>query len=146
MSKSPFDIFDEDPPAGPLPADEPELTRAVAAEAHAKLKRNLDLALERHEEILSQPLAEETDVRNKRLVAEVATATVKAALATDRTALKARQENTVEIVMLRVLFARIKRGMWVKPEDAEKLRTAPRAKLGIALGARGLAAYDQLEW
>ena len=146
MSKSPFDIFDEEPPAAPLPADEPELTRAVAAEAHAKLKRNLDLALERHEEILSQPLAEETDVRNKRLVAEVATATVKAALATDRTALKARQENTIEIVMLRVLFQRYLRAMEIKPEDKEKLRTAPRAKLEIALGARGLAEYDELKW
>jgi hypothetical protein len=64
MSKSPFDIFDAGPPAAPPPpADGPE-PRAVAAEAHAKLTRNLDLALERHGEILSQPVADETDVRN----------------------------------------------------------------------------------
>ena len=87
----------------------------MAAEAHAKLKRNLDLALQRHEERLSQPLAEETDLRNKRLVAEVANTTVEAALATDRNALKARQQNTIEIVMLRVLFARIRRGMASSP-------------------------------
>jgi hypothetical protein len=146
MSKSPFDIFDEEPPAAHLPADEPEPPRALVAEAHAKLKRNLDLALERYEEILSQPIAEETDVRNKRLVAEVATATVKAALATDRTALKARQENTIELVMLRVLLARKSRGLWIKPEDEEKPRIAPRAKLETALGARGLAEYDELKW
>jgi len=146
MSKSPFDIFDEEPPAAPLPADEPEPPRAVAAEAHAKLKRNLDLALERHEEILSQPIAEETDVRNKRLVAEVATATVKAALTTDRTALKARQDNTLEIVMLRVLFHRKRMGLELEPKYVERLKNAPRAQLETALGPRQMAQYDQLEW
>lgn len=145
MSKSPFDIFDAEPPAAPLPAGEPEPPHAVAAEAHAKLKRNLDLALERHEEILSQPIAEETDVRNKRLVAEVATATVKAALTTDRTALKARSDRTIERVLLRLLFYRKLHGYPNSPQDMEMLRTAPRAELEAALGKK-IAEYDRMEF
>jgi hypothetical protein len=146
MSKSPFDIFDAGPPAAPLPADQPEPPRAVAGEAHAKLKRNLDLALERHEEILSQPIREETDVRNKRLVAEVATATVKAALTTDRTALKARQDKTLEILFLRVLFVAKSMGKELSARDLEKLKTAPRAELEAALSPRFLAEYDRMEF
>ena len=116
------------------------------AEAHAKLKRNLDLALERHEEILSQPIARETDVRDKRLVAEVATATVKAALTTDKTALKARQDNTMARVLLRLLFYRYLRGLPLSPEYVQQLKTAPRKDLEAALAPRELAKYDGLEW
>ena len=145
MSKSPFDIFDAGPPAAPVPADEPEPPRAVAAEAHAKLKRNLDLALERHEEILSRPIAEETDARNKRLVAEVATATVKAALTTDRSALKARADNTIERVLLRAIVVRRYHGRDVSPEQVKKLKATPRAELEAALGQRWLKEYDRME-
>jgi hypothetical protein len=119
--------------------------RVIAVEAHTKLARNLDLALDVHQQAMSASLPD-VPQGDKRLMVESAHATVKAALATDRTALRARQENTLEIVLLRVLFARIKRGMWVKPEDAEKLRTAPRAKLETALGARQMIEYDTLEW
>jgi hypothetical protein len=139
-------MFDERPSAGSLPADEPEPTRAVATEAHAKLKRNLDLALERHEEILSRPIVEETDVRNKRLVAEVATATVKAALTTDRTALKARQENTMERLFLRYLFVKRRNGASLTLDQVVKLRSTARPELEAALGPKFMAEYDQLEW
>ena len=146
MSKSPFDIFDAKPPAAPLAADEPEPPRTVAAEAHAKLTRNLDLALERHGEILSQPIAEETDVRNKRLVAEVATATVKAALTTDRTALKARSDKTIERVLLRAIVVRRYHGREVAPEYVKQLKATPRAELEAALGQRWLVEYDRMEF
>jgi threonine aldolase len=138
MSKSPFDIFDSELPAAPPPAAEPESSRVVAAEALAKLKRNLDLALERHEEILSQPIAEEVDVRKKRLVAEVATATVKAALTTDKTALKARSDNVIERVLLRAVYVRLKYGLSVRREDVERLRTTPRKELEAAFNVREL--------
>jgi hypothetical protein len=144
MSKSPFDIFDAGPPAAPVPADVPEPPRAVAAEPYAKLKRNLDLALDVHKQALSASLPD-VPASDKRLMVESAHATVKA-LATDRTAVKARQENTLELVMLRVLFARKRHGYASKPEDEEKLRTAPRTKLETSLGARGLAEYDALKW
>lgn len=146
MSNSPFDIFDTGPPASPRPADEPEPPCAVAAEAHAKLKQNLDLALERHGEILSQPIAEETDVRSKRLVAEVATATVKAALTTDRTALKARADNTIERLLLRAIVVRRYHGRDVPPERVKQLKSTPRAELEAALGPRWLAEYDRMEF
>lgn len=123
------------------PPPKPVLTSD--GDAHNKLQRNVQVALDIHHQLM---LAEPETAGDKRLALEAANMSVKAALATDRTALKARQENTIEIVMLRVLFARISRGMWVKPEDAEKLRTAPRAKLEIALGARSLAEFDELKW
>jgi len=112
----------------------------------AKLKRNLDLALERHEEILSQPIAEETDVRNKRLVAEVATATVKAAISTDKNALKARQDNILERVLLHCLFHARKFGRTLSEADRERIKNAPRKELEAASSPRQLAEYDRGEF
>jgi hypothetical protein len=129
----------------PAPQPAPAPTLATEGEAHSKLQRNVDLALDVHQQAMRANLPD-VPQGDKRLMVESAHATIKAALATDRTALKARQENTIEIVMLRVLFARKLHGMRSKPEDEEKLRTAPRVKLELALGARGLAEYDELKW
>ena len=133
-----LDLFDEIP----IP---PKPTLASEGDAHNKLQRNVDLALDVHQQAMRANLPD-VPQGDKRLMVESAHATIKAALATDRTALKARQENTIELVMLRVLLARKARGLWIKPEDEEKFRTAPRAKLESALGARGLAEYDELKW
>jgi hypothetical protein len=145
VTKSPFDIFDAGAPAVPITSNEPEPPRVAATEAHAKLKRNLDLALERHKEILSPAIAQETDVRNKRLVAEVATATVKAVLTTDRTALKARSDNITDRTLLRLLFIRYQRGLPVRPEHLERLWTAPRAEIEAALWPKHLVEYDRMK-
>jgi len=115
-------------------------------EAHVKLKRNLSLALDRQHEFLGAPVTPEMPVSEKRMVLEAAGATVKAALATDRTALKARQDNTLELVMLRVLFHRKRLGYELEDKYLERLKTAPRAQLEIALGPRQMMQYDQLEW
>jgi hypothetical protein len=145
MSRSPFDIFDAGEPAAQPTYNEPEPPRVAATEAHTKLKRNLDLALERHEEILSRPIAEESDVRSKRLVAEVATATVKAALTTDRAALKARSDNITDRTLLRLLFIRYQMGLPVRPDHLERLWTAPRAEIEAALWPKQLVEYDRMK-
>lgn len=116
---------------------------ATEGDAHNKLQRNVQLALEVHHKLMS---AEPENAGDKRLALEAANMSVKAALATDRTALKARQENTMELFMLRVLFSRKRLGYDIRTEDEIKLRTAPRVKLESALGARGLAEYDTLKW
>jgi hypothetical protein len=145
VSKSPFDVFDAKPTAALSPANEPEPSRAVATEAHAKLKRNLDLALERHEEILSQPIAGEIDVRKKRLVAEVATATIKASVTTDRTALKARSDNIIARVLLRAIFTRLVAGLPTREEDLARLKGASRKEIEASLFPRQLEEYDRMK-
>ena len=55
----------------------------------------------------------------------MATATVKAALTTDRTALKARQDRALERVFLRVLFHRKRLGYDLSSREIEPLRSAP---------------------
>jgi hypothetical protein len=134
-----FDLFDqklESPPTTGLTSD---------SEAHAKLKRNLTLALDVHKAAMSAELPD-IPVSDKRLMVETAHVTVKAALATDRTALKARQDNTLELVFLRVLFHRKRLGYELAAGDAERLKTAPRAQLETALGARQLVEYDEMEF
>jgi hypothetical protein len=129
----------------PQPAPDSEFAPSTGEAANAKLKRNLNLALERHKDIMSLDIGPESPVGEKRLVLEAATATVKAALTTDRTALKARSNNTLERVFLRLLFIKLQMGRAVKPEDVTKLKTAPRKELEEALGPL-LADYDRMEW
>jgi hypothetical protein len=135
------DLFGDTLRPAPQPAPAPTL--ASEGDAHNKLQRNVQLALEVHHKLMS---TEPETAGDKRLALEAANMSVKAALATDRTALKARQENTMELFMLRVLFSRKRLGYEIAPLDEEKLRTAPRAKLESALGARGLAEYDDLKF
>jgi len=59
--------------------------------APVKFRRNLVLALERLWEILSQPIGEGTGVRERRIVAKAAEATIKAMIATDKNVLKAER-------------------------------------------------------
>ncbi len=76
---------------------------------------------------------------------ESANTTVKAALATDRTALKARSDNILERVLLRVIVVRKYHGRG-SPKDVERLRATPRAELEAALGQRWLKEYDRMEF
>jgi hypothetical protein len=102
MNNKPFDLFAEilNEPTEETPSVE---GRAIAAGvANAKLRRNLDLALTRQGEILSQTITEAMGPKDKRLVADVATATVKAANSVDRTVLAARQEETLRLVLQRM--------------------------------------------
>ena len=132
--------YEEELPTPPPP------TLASDGEAHAKLKRNLNKALERHSEILDIPIVADMPIGDKRLVHDAATATLKAALTTDKTVLKARQDNTMERVLLRLLFYRYLRGLALSPEYVHQLRTATRKELEAALAPRELAKYDGLEW
>lgn len=136
---STFDQFDRELASPPPP------TLVSDTEAHAKLKRNLSIALDRHKEIMDFELPD-IPAGDKRLALEAANMTVKAALATDKTALKARQDNTIARVLLRLLFYRKLRGREMGPDDLKRLQTAPRVELEAALGPRALAEYDQLEW
>jgi hypothetical protein len=102
MSKNPFGIFDAvfgstpatDSPVSPSPADASEPPRIVAGEAHGEQARNLNLAQDRHGEILAQPITPEMDPKEKRIIAEVATATIKAGISIDKTALKAHEDDS----------------------------------------------------
>ena len=134
---SSWDQYEQELPSAPTPI----LTSET--EAHAKLKRNLAKALDRHNELLDLPLETAGD---KRIVHDAATATIKAALATDKTALKARQDNTMARVLLRLLFYRRYRGLPLSDEHLAQLRNAPRKDLEAAMSARELAMYDRLEW
>ena len=83
MTANAFDIFDEVfgdvlRPAAPQP--EHERTPDMAVGANEKLSRNLDLALDRQSEILSQPITPQTSPRDKRLSADVAHNIVRAAV------------------------------------------------------------------
>ena len=135
-----FELFDTliETPAPPkaLVADD--------TEAHIKLKRNLLKALDRHDEFLSSELSPDMSVGDKRMVLEAATATVKAALTTDRTALKARQDNSLELVLLRALFHRKRLGYGMTANDDERLRNASRGQLEKALNSKQMETYDQL--
>ncbi len=131
-----FDQFDVILP------ERPALT--VEGEAHAKLKRNLSMALEVHKQAMAQELQGEGG--DKRLALEAANTTVKAALTTDRTALKARADNTIERVLLRAIVVRAYHGRDVTPDRVKQLKSTPRAELEAALGQRWLAVYDNMEW
>jgi hypothetical protein len=126
------------------PASEPEPSSTTGEKTHAKLKRNLDLALDVHKDALSFRLEGENS--DKRFALEAANMTVKAALTTDRTALKARSEKTIERVLLRLLFIKFQGGDKLTAEDERMLRTAPRAEMEAALLPRQLAEYDRMEW
>ena len=122
----------------------PTPTLASDGEAHAQLKRNLAVALEVHRDFM---VAERETAGDKRLALEAANMTVKAALTTDRTALKARQENTLERLFLNCLFQWKRMGRPLKPEESERLRTAPRAEIEAALvSPRQIAEYDAMEF
>jgi hypothetical protein len=123
------------------PKPEPDPT-SVSEEAHAKLRRNLDVALDRHHDFM---IADQVTAGDKRLALEAANTTVKAALTTDRTALKAKSEKTIARVLLRLLFVRKSRGLELSPEDAKMLKSAPRAEIEAALFPRQLAEYDRME-
>lgn len=90
------DIFDElFGDASPATvSDPPPAPALVEGEASAKLGRNLDLALERQGEILSQPLTPATDAREKRIVADVAHQVVRAAVSVDANRLQERNKDT----------------------------------------------------
>ena len=125
----------------PTSKPEPDPT-LVSEEAHAKLKRNLDLALDRHHDFMT---ADQVTAGDKRLALESANMTVKAALTTDRTALKAKSEKTIERLLLRLLVIRILHGRENRPEDEKKLRSTPRPELEAALGPKLLATYDKMD-
>ena len=135
---SDFDQFDR-----VLPESRGTLT-SEGSEAHVKLKRNLAVALDVHHDAMTLDLPN-VGVGDKRLMVEAANMTVKAALTTDRTALKARSDKTIERVLLRLLFLRKMRGFDLTDDDVKMLRSAPRAELEAALGPK-LADYDKLEW
>ena len=101
------EVFGDTLRPAPQPTPPPAPTLASEGDAHNKLQRNVQLALEVHHKLMS---AEPENAGDKRLALEAANMSVKAALATDRTALKARQENTMELFMLRVLFSRKRLG------------------------------------
>jgi hypothetical protein len=128
------------------PAPQPEPPPLVATEAHEKLRRNLGLALDRHHDLIAKPLTPETTAHDKRLALEASTSTIKAALATDRTALRTRQEDTLGIALIRIWLSGVLLGKTLEPGDLEKLRTMPRAKLQAALNPRQLAEYDLIDW
>jgi hypothetical protein len=130
------------PPLQPAPESEPAPT--TGEEAQAKLKRNLSLALEVHKDAMTGQLVGEGG--DKRLALEAANTTVKAALTTDRTALKARADNTIERVLLRLIVVRKYHGRENAPELVKKLHATPRAELEAALGQRWLKEYDRMEW
>jgi hypothetical protein len=127
------------------PAPQPEPDPAlVSEEAHAKLKRNLSIALDVHKAAMEATLPN-IEIGNKRLMVEAANMTVKAALTTDKTSLKARSEKTIERVLLRLLVIRILHGCENRPEDEKKLRSTPRPELEAALGPKLLATYDKMD-
>jgi hypothetical protein len=124
----------------PTPKPEPDPT--LSEEAHAKLKRNLDVALDRHHDFMT---ADQVTASDRRLALESANMTVKAALTTDRTALKAKSEKTIERALLRLLVIRILHGLQNPRELIEKLRSTPRPELEAALGPKLLATYDKMD-
>ena len=133
-----FDLLDERVASPPPPI-------LTSSEAHAKLKRNLDMALDVHQQAMSATLPD-VPVGEKRLMVESAHATVKAALATDKTALRARSDNTLERILIRCLFYARRFGRTLSEADRERIRCAPRKDLEAALSPRELAEYDQTEW
>jgi hypothetical protein len=138
---SDYDLFDQ--------TWEPPTSRAILTsegEAHEQLKLNLSQALKLHKQIMNFELPPETTAGDKRLAADAANATIKAALTTDRTALKARQDNTLERLFLRVLFIAKSMGKELSSRDLDRLKNAPRAELEAALSPRFLAEYDRMEF
>ena len=125
----------------PTPKPEPD-PALVSEEAHVKLRRNLDLALDRHNDFMT---ADQVTAGDKRLALEAANTTIKAALTADRTALKAKSEKTIERVLLRLLVIRIFARAREQAGGWKKLRSTPRAELEAALGPRWLSEYDRME-
>jgi len=124
----------------------PPLT--TATEAHEKLKRNLDQALDWHSAAMAGELPD-LPAGDKRLGQESANMTVKAALTTDRTALKARSEGIAERLALRTLFHRKRLGRELSPAEEAELRSTPRKKMEAAMGdgpgaPRLMAEFDKM--
>ena len=81
-------------PVAKTPEPQPATVQIVGGDASAKLARNLDMALERQSEILAQPITDETDPREKRLVADVSHQIVRTAVAVDENRLRERNKDT----------------------------------------------------
>ena len=131
---------DNDPFA--LPPEPPVVAESAA---HEQLKANLDLALGVHRRAMSAELPN-IPTADKRLMVESAHVTVRAALQTDSNALRARENNVLELVLWRVVFERIRRGLPVKDEDRERLRNAPRSRLEQAFSPRQMLQFDKMKW
>lgn len=107
-------------------------TLAFEGEPHEQLKRNLKKALLRQDELLD--VSTET-VGGQMVVAGVAATVVKAALTTDRTALKARSDNnSFKRVLLKLLFLKVQRGDALPPDRLKLLTSASREEIEAALG------------
>ncbi len=94
-------------PVPPESALEPSLT--VAGEANAKLSENLNLALDRQREILSQPITPETPPRDKRLKADVAHQVVKTAVSVDEQRLKRKPDENKLAEFMKIVAEEKKR-------------------------------------
>jgi hypothetical protein len=86
------------------PEHEPTSSMVVVGKANAKLSQNLDLALDRQREILSQPITPETTQRDKRLSADVAHQVVRAAVSVDEQQLKRKPDDEKIARMLARLY------------------------------------------
>jgi hypothetical protein len=138
------EVFGDALHPAPKPEPEPDPT-LVSEEAHAKLKRNLTKALDRHDALMDLPIdGPAATAGDKRIVLEAANATVKAALTTDRAALKAKSDNILYRVLLRAIFIRLESGRSNTPDRLNMLRTASRTDLEAALGKK-IADYDRME-
>jgi hypothetical protein len=101
------DIFDEVfgdllRPALPSPEHE-SAPPIVAVEANEKLSQNLDLALDRQREIVSQPITSEMPPREKRLVADVAHQVVRTAVSLDEQRLRRKDQDLLPAILKRLL-------------------------------------------
>jgi hypothetical protein len=118
-----FDIFDAVFGAAKTPETPPSAEPATltATDANAKLRRNIDLALDRQGEILSQPVTPETPPKDKRIVAEVANHTVKTGVRVEESRLRARNEDIMPRILAALAREKQKLGDGLTSEERARL-------------------------
>jgi hypothetical protein len=125
MMTGTHDVFDDifGPELNPVaPEPPPVAAQLVGGDAHAKLGRNLDLALQRQTEILSKPITDETEPREKRLVADTAHMVVKTAAGIDASRLQARgDDDSLARIFQKIAEAKQRLGERLTAQGRERL-------------------------
>ncbi len=119
----PFDIFDR--LAGDAPRERPgEPAPGIGEVLSVRLQHNLSLAVHRQGELLSRPVYAEDDIKERRLVAEVANNVARLAASVNATALQARKDNFLARVLIVLAQEKQKLGYELGEEELKRLGEA----------------------
>jgi hypothetical protein len=128
----PFDIFDRLAGDAPRERTPPAPAPVIGEELSVRLQHNLSLAVHRQGELLSRPVYAEDDIKERRLVAEVANNVARLAASVNATALQARKDNFLARVLIVLAQEKQKLGYELGEEELKRLGEEELKRLGEA--------------